>query len=149
MLILQIALGIVLAVIILAFLPQILALGAVVLVLGLGLLLLGAAILFFAEKPEILTVPLIALLSLGVVIGVLYGISLLVNRKWIDTNFDAETKESKEATERMANQGSVAPADAEEQRRRNLLSAAIVTGIVALPFLVALPYWLFYKFRGF
>lgn len=90
MLILQIALGIVLAVIILAFLPQILALGAVVIVLGLGLLLLGAAIFFFAGKPEIL----IALLALGVVIGVLFGISLLINRKWIEMNQNSDKESS-------------------------------------------------------
>lgn len=77
MLILQIALGIVLAVIILAFLPQILALGAVVIVLGLGLILLGAAMLFFKDKPEILFL----LIGFVIALGVGYGISESIHLK--------------------------------------------------------------------
>lgn len=77
MLILQIALGIVLAVIILAFLPQILALGAGVIALGLGLLLLGAAILFFADNPE----TLIVLTGIVIVLGAGYGASETIQSK--------------------------------------------------------------------
>lgn len=122
MLIIQIALGIVLAVIILAFLPQ---LFTVALWIVLAVLAVGA---------------IAVAISTEVGRQIVIGIAVLVGIFWILAKFDAETKESKEATERMSNQDSVAPADAEEQRRRNLLSAAIVTGIVVLPYLVALFY---------
>ncbi|MBM3272969.1 hypothetical protein FJY94_06965 [Candidatus Kaiserbacteria bacterium] len=129
MLILQIALGIVLAVIILAFLPQILALGVVVIALGIGLLLLGVAILFFADKPEILFVVLLLLLVVWVVIS----------------NVTKNSDKNNDATNVVANtnSGTLVGVKAEEQRKRDLLSAVIVVGISVLPFLVALSFWLF------
>lgn len=54
MLVIQVALGIVLAVLILSFLPEIIALGAVALVAGLMLLIAGVAAAYFWHKPDVL-----------------------------------------------------------------------------------------------
>lgn len=76
--IIEIALGIVLAVIILAFLPAILGLGTVVVVVALAAALIIGVGLFLWHNPEFLV-------GLGVLAGVLAvftGLGYLVNRKW-------------------------------------------------------------------
>jgi len=76
--IIEIALGIVLAVIILALLPTILALGAVVVVVALAAALIIGAGLFFWHNPDFLV-------GLGILAGglaILTGLGYLANRKW-------------------------------------------------------------------
>jgi hypothetical protein len=66
MLIIQIALGIVLAVILLAFLPQILSISIWVALAAVGIGVIGAVIYFFTQEP------IVFLLIVGVPIGALF-----------------------------------------------------------------------------
>lgn len=130
MLILQVALGIVLAVIILAFLPQ---LFTAALWIALAVLAVGAiAAAIFTE--------------VGQKIGI--GAAVLVGLFWLFVKFNAEVKESKESAVRMANQGAEAPVGTKGQLRHTLLIAAVVIGIVALPFL-GIALLVVFKFLGF
>jgi hypothetical protein len=67
MLIIQIALGIVLAVILLAFLPQILSISIWVALAAVGIGVIGAVIYFFTQEP------IVFLLIVGVPIGALFA----------------------------------------------------------------------------
>ena len=63
MLIIQIALGIVLAVVLLAYLPTLLEFGGNVLLIGISLLLVWIAVVFLLENPVLLFIVLLAIIA--------------------------------------------------------------------------------------